>query len=127
MNRLSSFVKRVRGSSSFSRRDRDAERPTRTGRHHQEEPEFDKDEPLDLEPLHYEMPDEEMHEVEPQADAHILTRHCCLTFVDRWYGETSSFHISSGEITVTLDDVCYLMHLPNEGTLIDHEGVIDKP
>jgi hypothetical protein len=25
-------------------------------------------------------------------------------FIDRWHGETSSFHIPDGEITVTLDD-----------------------
>ncbi|MCI51617.1 serine/threonine-protein phosphatase 7 long form-like protein, partial [Trifolium medium] len=26
------------------------------------------------------------------------------TFVERWHGETSSFHMPSGEMTVTLDD-----------------------
>jgi hypothetical protein len=46
--------------------------------------------------------------------------------VDRWHKETSNFHIPSGEITVTLDDVYCLLHLPIEGTLFDHHDIIDK-
>jgi hypothetical protein len=47
------------------------------------------------------------------------------TFVERWHGETMSFHIPL-EIIVTLDDVCYLLHFPNEGRLIDHSDIICK-
>ena len=33
-------------------------------------------------------------------------------FVERWNKETSSFHLLVGEVTITLDDVAYLLHLP---------------
>jgi hypothetical protein len=46
--------------------------------------------------------------------------------VDRWHKETSSFHIPSGVLTVTLDDVYCLLHLPIEGTLLDHHDIIGK-
>ncbi|MCI35110.1 serine/threonine-protein phosphatase 7 long form-like protein, partial [Trifolium medium] len=35
-------------------------------------------------------------------------------FVERWHEETSSFHLPSEEITVTLQDVSCLLHLPIE-------------
>ncbi|MCI57300.1 putative IMP dehydrogenase/GMP reductase, partial [Trifolium medium] len=44
------------------------------------------------------------------------------TFVERWHGETSSFHMSSEEMTVMLDDVRCLLHLPIKGRLLDHTG-----
>ena len=33
-------------------------------------------------------------------------------FVERWHKETSSFHLPVGEVTITLDDVASLLHLP---------------
>ncbi|XP_028196633.1 protein MAIN-LIKE 1-like [Glycine soja] len=39
------------------------------------------------------------------------------TFVERWHRETSSFHLPVGELTVTLDDVSSLLHLPVIGDL----------
>ena len=33
-------------------------------------------------------------------------------FVERWHKETSSFHLPIGEVTITLDDVTSLLHLP---------------
>jgi len=33
-------------------------------------------------------------------------------FVERWHKETSSFHVPVGELTITLDDVVSLLHLP---------------
>ena len=33
-------------------------------------------------------------------------------FVERWHRETSSFHLPVGELTITLDDVSSLLHLP---------------
>ncbi|XP_006598560.1 protein MAIN-LIKE 1-like [Glycine max] len=38
-------------------------------------------------------------------------------FVERWHRETSSFHLPVGELTITLDDVSYLLHLPVIGDL----------
>ncbi|XP_068486299.1 protein MAIN-LIKE 2-like [Phaseolus vulgaris] len=33
-------------------------------------------------------------------------------FVERWHAETNSFHLSIGEMTITLDDVSSLLHFP---------------
>ncbi|KAH1241622.1 Protein MAIN-LIKE 1 [Glycine max] len=33
-------------------------------------------------------------------------------FVDRWHRETSSFHLPMGELTITVDDISSLLHLP---------------
>ncbi|MCI56788.1 serine/threonine-protein phosphatase 7 long form-like protein, partial [Trifolium medium] len=41
-----------------------------------------------------------------------LDRTLLASFVDRLHGETSNIHIPDGEITVTLDDVYCLLHLP---------------
>ncbi|XP_028184866.1 protein MAIN-LIKE 1-like [Glycine soja] len=38
-------------------------------------------------------------------------------FVERWHRETSSFHLPVGELTITLDDISYLLHLPVIGDL----------
>ncbi|XP_028215068.1 protein MAIN-LIKE 1-like [Glycine soja] len=38
-------------------------------------------------------------------------------FVERWHRETSSFHLPVGELTITLDDVSSLLHLPVIGDL----------
>lgn len=46
-------------------------------------------------------------------------------FVERWHSETSSFHLPVGEITITLDDVSSLLHLPIRGAFWTHPG-IDK-
>ncbi|KAH1213967.1 Protein MAIN-LIKE 2 [Glycine max] len=37
-------------------------------------------------------------------------------FVERWHKETSSFHFSIGEVTITLDDIASLLHLPIVGS-----------
>ncbi|KAH1225987.1 Protein MAIN-LIKE 1 [Glycine max] len=34
-----------------------------------------------------------------------------IAFVKRWHKETSNFHLSVGELTITLDDVASLLHL----------------
>ncbi|XP_039684976.1 protein MAIN-LIKE 1-like [Medicago truncatula] len=46
-------------------------------------------------------------------------------FVERWHEETSSFHLPFGEMTVTLDDVAYLLHLPIDGMFLSH-GFISR-
>ncbi|XP_025979999.1 protein MAIN-LIKE 1-like [Glycine max] len=38
-------------------------------------------------------------------------------FVEGWHRETSSFHLPVGELTITLDDVSSLLHLPVIGDL----------
>ncbi|XP_028189923.1 protein MAIN-LIKE 2-like [Glycine soja] len=39
------------------------------------------------------------------------------SFFERWHRETSSFHLPMGELTITLDDVSSLLHLPVVGDL----------
>nr|XP_004509994.1 protein MAIN-LIKE 1-like [Cicer arietinum] len=36
-------------------------------------------------------------------------------FVERWHRDTSSFHLPIGEMTITLDDVSSLLHIPITG------------
>lgn len=43
-------------------------------------------------------------------------------FVERWHRETSSFHLPVGEMTITLDDVSSLLHLPILGGFWSHPG-----
>jgi len=44
-------------------------------------------------------------------------------FVERWYEETSSFHLPFWEMTVTLDDVACLLHLPIDSMLLSHRSI----
>jgi hypothetical protein len=46
-------------------------------------------------------------------------------FVERRHGETFSFHMPAGEITVTLDVVSYLLHLSNKSRLLD-QGALTR-
>ncbi|XP_028242108.1 uncharacterized protein LOC114420401 [Glycine soja] len=43
------------------------------------------------------------------------------TFVERWHKKTSSFHLPVGELTITLDDVASLLHLPIIGAFHSFE------
>ncbi|XP_058758756.1 protein MAIN-LIKE 1-like [Vicia villosa] len=48
-------------------------------------------------------------------------------FVERWHVETSSFHMPFGEMTITLDDVASLLHLPIGGMFwYPHEHVTEE-
>ncbi|CAL5196149.1 unnamed protein product [Lathyrus oleraceus] len=40
-------------------------------------------------------------------------------FVERWHSETSSFHLLT-DMSITLDDVSYLLNLLIRGKLLDH-------
>jgi len=44
-------------------------------------------------------------------------------FVERWHEEISSFHLPFGEMTVTLDDVACLLHLPIDNGLLSHGSI----
>jgi len=43
---------------------------------------------------------------------------------ERWHTETSSFHLYVGEMTITLDDVYNLLHLPIQGRMLDNDAVL---
>ncbi|XP_039690598.1 protein MAIN-LIKE 1-like [Medicago truncatula] len=49
-----------------------------------------------------------------------------LTLCERWHPETSTFHMPMGEMTVTLDDVACLTHLPIEGRMLAHGKKMPK-
>ncbi|XP_028227071.1 protein MAIN-LIKE 1-like [Glycine soja] len=48
-------------------------------------------------------------------------RRLMSTFVEYWHKETSRFHLPVGEVTITLDDVTSLLHLPIIGVLHSFE------
>ncbi|XP_014632477.1 protein MAIN-LIKE 1-like [Glycine max] len=43
------------------------------------------------------------------------------SFFERWHRETSSFHLPVGEVSITLDDVVSLLHLPIVGAFHDFQ------
>ena len=48
-------------------------------------------------------------------------------FTERWHKETSSFHLSVGEVTITMHDVASLLHLPITGAFHSIEALhVDK-
>ncbi|KAL5156264.1 Protein MAIN-LIKE 1 [Glycine soja] len=55
----------------------------------------------------------------PLIDCSVITGDPGLisAFVERWHSETSTFHLPVGELTITLDDVSSILHLPITGAL----------
>ncbi|KAL5173191.1 Protein MAIN-LIKE 1 [Glycine soja] len=55
----------------------------------------------------------------PLIDCSVITGDPGLisAFVERWHSETSTFHLPVGELTITLDDVSLILHLPITGAL----------
>ena len=47
-----------------------------------------------------------------------VNKYLISAFVEHWYPETNTFHMSFGEMTITLDDVASLLHIPIEGSPI---------
>jgi hypothetical protein len=43
-------------------------------------------------------------------------------FTERWQPETGTFHLPIGEVTITLDDVSCLLHIPITGKMLNHLG-----
>ncbi|KAL5167257.1 Protein MAIN-LIKE 1 [Glycine soja] len=62
----------------------------------------------------------------PLIDCSIVTGNPGLisALVERWHGETSSFHLPMGELTITLDDVSSLLHLSITDTLHSFEPLV---
>jgi len=50
-----------------------------------------------------------------------LDRGLLCAFVERWHEETNYFHLPVGEMTITLDDVSNLLHLPIVGYFYTQE------
>jgi hypothetical protein len=47
-------------------------------------------------------------------------------FTERWHPEIGTFHLPIGEMTVTLDNVSSLLHLPFDGKMLNHSGTTCK-
>ncbi|XP_028223397.1 protein MAIN-LIKE 1-like [Glycine soja] len=45
-------------------------------------------------------------------------------FVERWHRETSMFHLPVGELTITVDDMASLLHVPITGALHTFEPLV---
>jgi len=53
---------------------------------------------------------------------HAMVRALC----GRWHTENNNFHLPVGEMTITLDDVYNLLHLPIQGRMLDHDAIVDR-
>jgi hypothetical protein len=53
---------------------------------------------------------------------HAMIRAMC----GRWHMKTSSLHLPVGEMTITLDDVYNLLHIPIHGRIQDHDEAMDR-
>jgi hypothetical protein len=49
-----------------------------------------------------------------------------MTLCERWHTEISSFHLPVGEMSITLDDVACLLHIPIEGRMLDHPKKVSQ-
>lgn len=58
---------------------------------------------------------------EIRANTGLLT-----TLAERWHPETSSFHLATGEATVTLEDVWHILHIPIHGEMIEYDPVTGR-
>jgi len=56
-----------------------------------------------------------------QTSYEVLDRGLLCGFVERWHAETNNFHLPVGEMTITLDDVSNLLHLPIVGQFYTQE------
>ncbi|PNX60839.1 serine/threonine protein phosphatase 7 long form [Trifolium pratense] len=45
-----------------------------------------------------------------------------VAFTERWHPETGTFHLPIGGMTITLDDVSCLLHIPISGNMLNHLG-----
>ena len=48
----------------------------------------------------------------------VASRPMLSAFCERWQSETTTFHLPFGEMTITLDDVASILHIPITGSMI---------
>eukprot|EP00256_Glycine_max_P065094 XP_025979689.1 uncharacterized protein LOC112997819 [Glycine max] len=65
-------------------------------------------------------------ELSPLIRCSIITTDSGLisAFIERWHRKTSTFHLPVGELTIMLDDVASLLHLPITGALHTFEPLV---
>ena len=54
--------------------------------------------------------------------SHALLKSLC----ERWHTETNNFHLAVEEMTITLDDVACLLHIPIEGIMLSHPKKVSQ-
>ena len=55
-----------------------------------------------------------------------MTHAMVCAMCERWHTETNNFHLPVGGMTITLDDVYNILHLPTQGRMLDHDAVVDR-
>lgn len=55
-----------------------------------------------------------------------IEQHLVSTFVERWHPKTSSFHMWYGEMSITLNDVSCLLHMPVRDLFWIPQNVIEE-
>lgn len=53
----------------------------------------------------------------------IINNGVSYAFVERYHSQLSSFHLLRGYMSITLDDVSCLLHIPIRGRLLDHDKI----
>ncbi|XP_058765104.1 uncharacterized protein LOC131638558 [Vicia villosa] len=61
-----------------------------------------------------------------QIGYHTTHNGMLMAFAERWHQETSSFHLPHGEITISLDNITCLLHIPIRGTLLGHGRLVKE-
>jgi hypothetical protein len=49
-----------------------------------------------------------------------------MALCERWHTETNNFHLPVGEMSITLDDVVCLLHIPIEGWMLDDPKKVSR-
>jgi len=49
-----------------------------------------------------------------------------MDLCERWHTETSSFHLYVREMSITLNDVACLLHIPIERKMLDHPKKVSQ-
>lgn len=52
---------------------------------------------------------------------YIINRGLLIAFAERWHSDTNTFHLATGEITVTLEDCYQILWIPMVGALLPYE------
>ena len=54
----------------------------------------------------------------------VASRPMLSAFCERWQPETTTFHLPFGEMTITLDDVASILHIPITGSMISFSQLL---
>ncbi|KAI5318897.1 hypothetical protein L3X38_038605 [Prunus dulcis] len=106
-----------RGTTEASSSRPDRQRPTTSMRRHRAalRDHFEATAKVeDVAPTHDSNVEAEVEDVATTHDSNIMVS----TFFERWHPKTNTFHISFGEMTITLDDVSSSLGIPVSGAAV---------